>query len=141
MPVLTRPTRSSSRRSRSSSRRSRSSSRRSRSSSRRSSSQPKPKTRQSKRKSRRSRSAPIKKSWRLNLDRTPNPRCPVCKEELRCGNPLANLISERSCDYKTSYDGGFGYRAVYCGHCGAVLGVYGTGGAKAAKEIQKKFYQ
>jgi hypothetical protein len=75
----------------------------------------------------------VSRHRRLNLDKTPDPICPHCTKKLKCQNVL-NLVTEAKCDYKTTYDGGFGYKAVYCGHCGAVLGTFSTARAKPSKK-------
>ena len=77
-----------------------------------------------------------KKFRRLNMDYTPDPRCPHCDTVLKC-NSVFNVLSERSCDYKTTYDGGFGYKMVDCGHCGAILGAFST--STAATNLPSPF--
>ena len=107
-----------------------------------------PKRKSSKRKSRKSskrKSAPrrpappkhlrksAKKYRRMNLDKTPDPICPHCTKPLMCEGVMS-MLHEAGCDYKTTYDNGYGYKAVYCGHCGAVLGTFSTAQAKPSKK-------
>jgi hypothetical protein len=61
----------------------------------------------------------------MTREKSTDPRCGFCNEKLFCGG-VGALVTQRYCDYKTTWSGGYGYRAVYCGHCGAVFGAHAT---------------